>query len=142
MVFLSFNNQYNKCFFTAPTPFHMFQARNVPLIYRTLYGTYPYDKSRAAVYSSSIIRFYYSILNRSNGVNFPKNYNYFDASIYLLCLSIASKMMFWEGLTVISAQKHFQIKLINIAIYCNTFFDIAIYRNTFLGPQCPALLVT
>ena len=36
-------------------------------------------------------------------------------------------------------QKRFQIKLINIAIYCNTFFDIAIYRNTFLGPQYPAL---
>ena len=48
-------------------------------------------------------------------------------------------MMFWEGLTAISAQKHFQIKFINIAIYCNNFFDIAIYRNTFLGPQYPAL---
>ena len=50
-------------------------------------------------------------------------------------------MMFWEGLTAISAQKHFQIKFINIAINCNTFFDIAIYRNTFLGPQYPALLL-
>ena len=49
-------------------------------------------------------------------------------------------MMFLEGLTAISAQKHFQIKFINIAIYCNNFFDIAIYRNTFLGPQYPALL--
>ena len=48
-------------------------------------------------------------------------------------------MMFWEGLTVISAQRHFQIKYMNIAIYCNTFFNIAIYRNTFLGPQYPAL---
>ena len=47
--------------------------------------------------------------------------------------------MFWEGLTAISAQKHFQIKFINIAIYCNNFFDIAIYRNTFLGPQYPAV---
>ena len=36
-------------------------------------------------------------------------------------------------------QKRFQIKFINIAIYCNTIFDIAIYRNTFLGPQYPAL---
>ena len=51
-------------------------------------------------------------------------------------------MMFWEGLTAISAQKHFQIKFINIAIYCNNFFDIAIYRNTFLGPQYPALPLT
>ena len=45
-----------------------------------------------------------------------------------------------EGLIVRSAQKHFEIKFINIAIYCNTLFqlfDIAIYRNTFL-----ALLVT
>ena len=33
----------------------------------------------------------------------------------------------------------FTKKLINIAIYCNAFFDIAIYRNTFLGPQYPAL---
>ena len=48
-------------------------------------------------------------------------------------------MMFWEGLTAISAPKRFQIKFINIAIYCNNFFDIAIYRNTFLGPQYPAL---
>ena len=49
-------------------------------------------------------------------------------------------MMFWEGLTFISAQKHFKIKFTNIAIYCNTFFDIAIYRNTFFGPQYPALV--
>ena len=48
-------------------------------------------------------------------------------------------MMFGEGLSAISAKKHFQIKFINIAIYCNNFFDIAIYRNTFLGPQYPAL---
>ena len=38
-------------------------------------------------------------------------------------------------------QKHFQSKFINIAIYCNTLFDIAIYRNTFFGPQYPVWLV-
>ena len=34
------------------------------------------------------------------------------------------------------SQKHFQIKFIDIAIYCNTLFDIAIYRNTqpYLSP--------
>ena len=36
-------------------------------------------------------------------------------------------------------QNCFQIKFINIAIYCNTFFDIAIYCNTFFGLQYPAL---
>ena len=86
----------------------------------------------------------YTVLFNSKQIEwseFPRNYSYFDASIFLLCLSIASKMMFWEGLTVISAQKHFQIKFINIAIYCNNIFDIAIYRNTFLGPQYPVLVL-
>ena len=48
----------------------------------------------------------------------------------------------WEGLTVRSAQKHFQIKFINIAIYCNNFFDIAIYRNSIFWPQYPALTLS
>ena len=134
MLFLWLKNQYNKCFFKAPTPLH---ARNVSVNIRYI-SIWLITCCSLLIINHKVlsILYYYSILARWNGVNFQGIIVILCLHL-LLCLSIGSKRMLGRDELSEVPQKHFQFKFINIAIYCNTLFDIAIISQYVFWAALP-----